>query len=100
MERRLIFFFRSESPFTRFQALGYIMDVYRNDVEVGENPVRYALFVSFFPQLVVQDHREIKKSIESDEIHRDQIQVWDVVKKVASGGIFMVWGTLHEDGHW
>lgn len=35
-----------------FQALGYSIDVYRGDVKVEKDFFRYALFVSFFPQLV------------------------------------------------
>lgn len=38
--------------FYTFQALGYVIDVYRRDVAVEKNFLRYALFVSFFPQLV------------------------------------------------
>lgn len=38
--------------FYTFQALGYTMDVYRRDVEAERNLIDYALFVSFFPQLV------------------------------------------------
>lgn len=35
-----------------FQALGYMIDVYRGDVKPEKNFFTYALFVSFFPQLV------------------------------------------------
>ncbi len=35
-----------------FQALSYVIDVYRNDIDAEKNPFRYALFISFFPQLV------------------------------------------------
>ena len=35
-----------------FQALGYSIDVYRGDVAAEKNFPKYALFVSFFPQLV------------------------------------------------
>lgn len=35
-----------------FQALGYLIDVYRKDIDAEHNFLRYALFVSFFPQLV------------------------------------------------
>lgn len=35
-----------------FQAIGYTIDVYRGDVYAERNFLRYALFVSFFPQLV------------------------------------------------
>ncbi len=34
------------------QALGYLIDVYRGDIYAERNFFRYALFVSFFPQLV------------------------------------------------
>lgn len=35
-----------------FQALGYSIDVYRGDIKPEKNFFTYALFVSFFPQLV------------------------------------------------
>ncbi|MCF0209449.1 MAG: MBOAT family protein, partial [Bacteroidaceae bacterium] len=35
-----------------FQALGYSIDVYRGNVQAEKNFITYALFVSFFPQLV------------------------------------------------
>lgn len=38
--------------FYTFQALGYTIDVYRNDITAEKKFVHYALFVSFFPQLV------------------------------------------------
>lgn len=38
--------------FYTLQALGYLIDVYRDDVHAEKNFFRYALFVSFFPQLV------------------------------------------------
>lgn len=38
--------------FYTFQALSYTMDVYRDDIYAEKNFFQYALFVSFFPQLV------------------------------------------------
>lgn len=38
--------------FYTFQALSYTFDVYRDDIYAEKNFFRYALFVSFFPQLV------------------------------------------------
>ena len=38
--------------FYTFQALSYTMDVYRGEIYAEKNFFRYALFVSFFPQLV------------------------------------------------
>ena len=38
--------------FYTFQALGYMLDVYRGEIRAERSLFRYALFVSFFPQLV------------------------------------------------
>ncbi len=38
--------------FYTFQALSYTMDVYRGEIKAERNFLKYALFVSFFPQLV------------------------------------------------
>lgn len=38
--------------FFTFQAMSYVIDVYRKDVKVQKNPFYLGLYVSFFPQLV------------------------------------------------
>lgn len=38
--------------FYTFQAVGYLVDVYRGTVEAERNPFKFTLFVSFFPQLI------------------------------------------------
>lgn len=38
--------------FYTFQAIGYMIDVYRDEIEAERNFLKYALFISFFPQLV------------------------------------------------
>ena len=38
--------------FYTFQALSYTIDVYRGEIKPEKNIIKYALFVSFFPQLV------------------------------------------------
>ncbi len=38
--------------FYTFQALGYCIDIYRGEIDAENNFFKYALFVSFFPQLV------------------------------------------------
>ncbi|MEG1126465.1 MAG: MBOAT family protein, partial [Oscillospiraceae bacterium] len=38
--------------FYTFQSISYIIDVYRGDIKAERRFVNYALFVSFFPQLV------------------------------------------------
>ncbi len=38
--------------FFTFQALSYVIDVYRNEVPVQKNPLNIGLFISLFPQLI------------------------------------------------
>lgn len=38
--------------FFTFQALSYVIDVYRQTVSVQKNPFNLALYISFFPQLI------------------------------------------------
>jgi len=38
--------------FHTFQSMSYVVDVYRREQEPIRNPIDYALFISFFPQLV------------------------------------------------
>lgn len=38
--------------FYMFQSMGYVLDVYRGSVKAEKNPLRLALFVSYFPQLI------------------------------------------------
>lgn len=38
--------------FYTFQALGYVIDVYRREIAVEKNVFKYALFVSFFPLIL------------------------------------------------
>ena len=76
--------------FYTFQALGYLVDVYRGDCRAERNLLQYALFVSFFPQLVAgpiersgnlfrQIHEVGKKKMMSPEA-------------ATQGFIMMLWG--------
>lgn len=38
--------------FYTFQSMGYIVDVYREKTPAQHNPFKFALFVSFFPQII------------------------------------------------
>ena len=38
--------------FYTFQSMGYIIDVYREKTPAQRNPFKFALFVSFFPQII------------------------------------------------
>jgi len=76
--------------FYTFQALGYIIDVYKGKIDAEKNPLRYALFVSFFPQLVAGP-------IERSENLLKQVREVDKMKicnyeNVTNGLTLMVWG--------
>ncbi|MBQ9212778.1 MAG: MBOAT family protein [Bacteroidales bacterium] len=70
-----------------FQALGYSIDVYRGNVKIEKNFFTYALFVSFFPQLVAgpieRSTNLLKQFYEKHEFDYE---------KVMSGIRLMVWG--------
>ncbi len=38
--------------FYTFQAISYLVDVYRKEVKAQKNPINMALYISFFPQLI------------------------------------------------
>ena len=38
--------------FFTFQAISYVVDVYRGNAEASKNPINTALYISFFPQLI------------------------------------------------
>jgi D-alanyl-lipoteichoic acid acyltransferase DltB (MBOAT superfamily) len=53
--------------FFTFQALSYVIDAYRGKTEAQRNPVKLALFISLFPQLIagpIVRYREIAAQIE------------------------------------
>lgn len=76
--------------FYTFQALGYVIDVYRQQVKAEKNFIRYALFVSFFPQLVagpIERSGHLLSQIE--EISRKPSWNFD---KVTRGLLMILWG--------
>lgn len=73
--------------FFTFQAVGYVIDVYRRDVACERNFLRYALFVSFFPQLVAGPiERSGNLLHQLGEEHRFD---WNRMK---DGLLLMLWG--------
>lgn len=76
--------------FYTFQALGYTIDVYRGTVKAEKNPLKYALFVSFFPQLVagpIERSKSLLKQIHEEPEHK----LWDY-QRVTYGFTMMLWG--------
>lgn len=76
--------------FFTFQALGYTIDVYRGEVKAEKNLFKYALFVSFFPQLVagpIERSKNLLGQIREEPSRR----LWNY-QRVTSGLIIMLWG--------
>lgn len=76
--------------FYTFQALSYTVDVYRGDIKAEKNLFRYALFVSFFPQLVagpIERSTNLMKQVQ--KVH--EIKLWNY-ERITSGLGIMLWG--------
>lgn len=73
--------------FYTFQALSYTVDVYRGDVVPEKNLGKYALFVSFFPQLVAGPI-ETSKHLLDQFNHEYKFEY----SRVKSGLLLMLWG--------
>lgn len=76
--------------FYTFQALSYTMDVYRGELKAEKNILKYALFVSFFPQLVAGPI-ERSKNLLKQVSHIAELQLWDY-ERITCGMILMLWG--------
>ncbi|MEG1872825.1 MAG: MBOAT family O-acyltransferase, partial [Ruthenibacterium sp.] len=77
--------------FYTFQALSYTVDVYRGEIKPEHNVLKYALFVSFFPQLVagpIERSRNLLPQI--DEVH-----VYDHAR-VRNGLLRMLYGLFQK----
>ncbi len=73
--------------FYTFQALGYSIDVYRGVIKPEKNFGRYALFVSFFPQLVAGPIARYKDMLSQfREVHSFDYE------RAKRGFLLMLWG--------
>lgn len=76
--------------FYTFQAIGYIVDVYRKKVEAEKNVITYALYVSFFPQLVagpIERSSNLLAQIKNIE----KVIFWDY-HRIKNGFWQILWG--------
>lgn len=76
--------------FITFQALGYAIDVYRGRVKAEKNILKYALFVSFFPQLVAGPIERSGNLLK--QIQRVHIQKKISYEKFTNGFALMLYG--------
>lgn len=76
--------------FYTFQALSYTVDVYRNEIKAERNLFKYALFVSFFPQLVAGPI-ERSNHLLSQINNIKNFKLWNL-ERISNGLILMLWG--------
>jgi len=75
-----------------FQAVGYTIDVYRGQIQPEKNPLRYALFVSFFPQLVAGPiERSVNLLPQLKKVH--ELKLWEP-KRIQRGALIMLYGYI------
>ncbi len=73
--------------FYTFQGMGYLIDVYREEIPAEKNFPRYALFLSFFPQLVAGPIERSKNLLHQiSEPHSFDAE------RVKEGLLLMGWG--------
>lgn len=62
--------------FFTFQAMSYVIDLYRGQIKVQRNLLYLALYVSFFPQLIagpIVKYRDIERQIENRSVDAERI---------------------------
>lgn len=70
-----------------FQALSYSIDVYRHNISAEKNFLRYALFVSFFPQLVAGPIERSSNLLEQIKMPKSFCY-----ENLRRGALLMLWG--------
>lgn len=73
--------------FFTFQAIGYTIDVYRKETYAERNFLRYALFVSFFPQLVAGPIERSKNLLR--QLNKTYSYSYD---RMREGLLLILWG--------
>lgn len=73
--------------FFTFQAIGYTIDVYREETYAERNFLRYALFVSFFPQLVAGPIERSKNLLR--QLNKTYSYSYD---RMREGLLLILWG--------
>jgi D-alanyl-lipoteichoic acid acyltransferase DltB (MBOAT superfamily) len=77
--------------FYTFQALSYTVDIYRGEIYAEKNFFKYALFVSFFPQLVAGPIERSKNLLtQINDVHRFDFN------RVKDGLLLMLWGLFQK----
>lgn len=94
IDRRLDLILPVGISFYTFQTLSYSIDVYRGNIKAEKNIAKYALFVSFFPQLVagpIERSENLLPQIQNVE----NIKAWNY-ENIRDGFFLMLWGLFQK----
>lgn len=94
IERRLDLLLPVGISFYTFQALSYTLDVYRGTIHAEKSLLRYALFVSFFPQLVAGPIERSGNLLRQIQTIKER-QLWDY-DRIRDGLLLMFWGLFQK----
>lgn len=64
--------------FYTFQALSYVIDVYKGTIKPQKNPLNLALYIAFFPQLIagpIVKYRDIETQLENRKVTLDSFSL-------------------------
>lgn len=63
--------------FFTFTILSYLCDIYRNKIKAERNPIHFALYISFFPKLLmgpIMRYEDIKKQMKNHPTHKEDLE--------------------------
>lgn len=90
IEQRLDLLLPVGISFYTFQALSYTLDVYNKHIKAEKNIFKYALFVSFFPQLVAGPIERSGNLLNQIQNIR-YMKLWNY-ERIRDGLLLMFWG--------
>ena len=85
--------------FFTFQAMSYVIDLYRGEYKAQKNPLNLALYISFFPQLIagpIVKYRDVNKQIVERTVTGEKIAlgfrrfIYGLAKKVIISNILAI----------
>lgn len=76
--------------FFTFQSAGYLIDVYRGDVKAEKNVLKYALFISFFPNILSGPIERAKNMLPQINNCKN-MKLWNY-ERITTGAVYMLWG--------
>ena len=85
--------------FFTFQAISYVVDIYRDDADVQRNPINASLYIALFPQLIagpIVRYQSIAKQLVSRSVTVDQFYAGTVLFIIGLGKKMLIANPMGE----